>query len=368
MNMPPRDAKYMLLAIACLVLLAGTGALLLPQQRAIIAGITSFGVALAAGNLWLFKIPIFPYDRILSAVSDCDGLEWTREVGVRIDVGGIHGSCQVYYPKVVELDIGFRLYYRAGGYDAHIASAFSSDGIAWREELGVRIGSTLELSFRRIEGCEVLGNEDDGWSMFFSATDGRYWRLYRSDSADGLQWSAGTLCLDASQDRALPNLKAPSIVTVASGLRMYFMRFSADDLEIGTSFSADGEEWGEVQSCIGLSPNAKILRNPCVRPAIDGKLRMYFAQRSADNRPLGGRIVSAVSEDGICWQREAGVRLGPGRNWDRHGVFSVDPLEYSGGWRMYYSGYWGRHLLEPFTLWQHRQRARRHGADLSRFG
>ena len=355
MSLPPRDTKYMIRAMACLITLAAIGMWYPLSHREIVVGFGLLGMVLVAANIWVCKIPIFPYDRILSAVSDNEGLDWTREEGVRIDVGGIHDSCQVYYPKVVHLDEGYRLYYRAGGNNAHIASAFSTDGLSWREELGVRIGPPVERGWQRIEGCDVLGSVDAGWAMYFSASDGQCWRLYRSESVDGLEWTDGRLCFDTGEDEAWPHCKAPAIVRVAAGMRMYFMRFSADDLEIATSFSSDGRQWEPAESCSGLSPDTKIIRNPCVRPAPDGKLRMYFIERTTDNRPVGGRVISAVSEDGVDWCREAGVRLGPGRVWDRHGIFSVDPLAVSGGWRIYYSGYWGRHLLEPLTLWKYRR-------------
>ena len=136
MNLPPRDTKYMIGAMACLVLLAALGLLFPAPQREIAVGIALLGIVLAAANIWLCKIPIFPYDRILSAVSNSEGLDWAREEGVRIDVGGIHDSCQVYYPKVVQLQDGYRLYYRAGGNSAHIASAFQSMASCGEKSLG----------------------------------------------------------------------------------------------------------------------------------------------------------------------------------------------------------------------------------------
>ncbi len=308
-----------------------------------------------AANALVFKVPFFPYDRILSAVSDCSGLVWNREDGIRLDVGGIHDSVQVYYPKVVHTLDGYRMYYRAGGNNAFIGSAYSHDGLSWREEPGIRIG--LEGGdIGRIEGCEVVFL-DGKWHMYYSEFDGRIWRIFHSTSPDGLIWARGLCCINSVNDIELPHVKAPSIVDMHNGWRMYFMKFSLTTIRIYTSFSQDGNIWSPMEECKGILKDGRFVRNPCVRQMQDGKLRMYFSERNSSVNPVGGRIISAVSHDGLSWHREGDTRIGLGRNEDKHGVFSADLLAVEGGWRMYYTGYWGRHWLEPLTLYRYKKAA-----------
>lgn len=355
MRLPPRDSRLTTIVVGGLALFS-SGAAWLPSPYGVtIIAVLLLAIVLLLANAFILKIPFFAYDRILSAVSNSDGLEWRREAGVRLDVGGIHGSCQVYYPDVVDLHGGgYRLYYRAGGEDAFIGSAHSTDGLNWREEPGIRVDRGGKYGFNRVESCDVLGLEDGEWRMYFSAFDGDFWSIYRCESGDGLQWGDAVLCVEATKDIDLPNVKAPTVVQTEFGWRMYYMRSSQHRVEIYTSFSADGENWQEGRSCTGICYEGSVARNPHVRRLVGGALQMYFSDRvGPESTALGACIRSARSADGIHWQREPGIRIGPGEYYDRHGVFSVDFLQTSQGLRMYYTGYWGQHWLEPLTLLQY---------------
>ena len=116
-----------------------------------------------------WQVPVFPYDRILSAHSN-DGLHWLRESGVRVDVDGVHENPQVYNPVVTKMQLQWRMFYRAGGNNSSIASAVSDDGLLWREEDGWRlaVGSGL----MRLEPYSVLAVEG-GWQLYCNGFDGR---------------------------------------------------------------------------------------------------------------------------------------------------------------------------------------------------
>jgi predicted GH43/DUF377 family glycosyl hydrolase len=299
-------------------------------------------------NSVVLRIPFFPYDRILSAVSDSAGLVWKKELGVRIDVGGIHKSIQVYFPRVVALEDGQRMYYRAGGKESYIASAFSVDGLNWKEEQGVRVGPHWEDSIVRVESCDVAYIAGK-WQMYYSAFDGRVWRIYRSESQDGLEWSLGGICIEMSAGD-LPHIMAPSLVRIQGEFRLYLMNFTSEEVRICTSRSTDGYHWSTLSECSGCSKGDRVVRSPCVRCVDDGLLRMYLSERNHANSPVGARVVSAISRDGLIWEREDGVRIKPGCGMDRHGAAFADVVALDDGWRMYYTGYWGKHWLEPITL------------------
>jgi predicted GH43/DUF377 family glycosyl hydrolase len=322
-----------------------------------------FAVTLSSTlNLLIFKRPFFPYDRILSAVSNGDFNTWTKERGVRIDIAA---NYQVYYPKVVSLDNGWRMYYRGGGKRGGIVSAYSRDGLKWNPEQGFRIEIDRgDMGIVRVEGCEVIKIDDKCWRLYYSATDGNRWKIYISNSKDGLYWENDLLCLEVPSDDEYQDVKAPSIVYSDGLWKMFFMRFSKANTRIYTSVSTDGLYWSKMSKCKGLCHPSTCIRNPFVMSMPNGMLRMFFSERESWVDPSGAKIMSAVSLDGIHWSREEGVRIGPGKWYDKHGIFNVDIVPIETGYRMYYTGYWGRHLLEPLTLRYYRKRRQRADAPV----
>ena len=309
-------------------------------------------------NRFFWTVPTFPYDCILSARSD-DGLVWNREDGVRLNVDDLHNSVQVYYPKVVKYKKGWRLYYRAGGRRAGIASAFSKDGLSWIVEGGMRIASDqCETIFERVESCDVTILENNNWQMYFSAFDGHSWRIYRSNSFNGLNWQGCKVVIDMSSEGYLPDVKAPCVIRNKNEFRMYYTRFSKSESRIFTSHSDDGINWLHSSECEDLCGGNGFIYNPNAMKIADGGIRMYFTERPYASSPLGARVYSAISYDSINWKRENGVRIGPGAAYDRHGIFNVDIVPIDSGYRMYYTGYWGRHLLEPLTLHYYRKKTK----------
>ena len=311
------------------------------------------GVVLSslAANFIFWQWSVFPYDRILSASSE-DGLSWDRDEGVRLDVGGLNGSSQVYYPDLFSTTEGLRMYYRGGGDDSVILSAFSTDGLCWREEPGERVG--LRGGFKRLGSSDIVALPE-GYRIYFAADDGERWKIYRAESPDGLNWGAETCCIDTGP-HDLPHVQDPSIVTFEGCYQMYFMRFSARETHIYTSISSDGLQWSEMQCCQGLSDaQTAFVRTPNVVPLDDGNWRMYFAETTGASA-LGSRIASAVSSDGLQWRRDEGIRLHPGGELDGQGVFCPEVVRIGDRWKMYYGGYWNKHWLAPYTLFRHRPR------------
>ena len=81
---------------------------------------------------------------------------------------------------------------------------------------------------------------------------------------------------------------------------------------------------------------------------------MYF--RGGDKLALDNDIYWASSEDGILWQVQ-GVALAHATNhhFERHAVAFPFVMRLSDGrWRMFYTGYWGRHWreLEVIFAWE----------------
>ena len=349
--MPRRDllVHWVVAAVAATALIAA-----LSGQLSFWLGLLGAAVfLLIAYNLLFSKWTVFPYDCILSAHSQ-DGLNWVRDDGVRVDVGGIHKSSQVYYPDVVCLDGGgYRMYYRGGGDASVILSAFSEDGLVWAEEASERIG--LRQNFARL-GCPEVLPIGNGYRIYFAAFSEGRWKIFYCESADGLAWGREQCCVDIGAQSPLPHVKDPSVNTIEGGYRMHFMRFSAAETHIYTSDSLDGIQWSEMELCRGYAKqDTSYVRNPNVVEIGAGKWRMYFAE-TRQLSALQSRIVSAVSSDGLQWVRDENDRIVPGGPLDGQGVFCPDVLRIEGGLRMYYGGYWKKHWLAPYTLYRHRQK------------
>jgi len=346
--MPRRDllVHWIVVAISGLAIIA-----VLCGSASYWLGLLGFVIVLfVAYNLLFCKWTVFPYDCILSAHSQ-DGLHWVRDEGVRVDVGGVNQSSQVYYPDVVRIGSGFRMYYRGGGDASVILSAFSEDGLVWEEEQCERVG--LRKNFKRL-GCPEVLPFRSGFRIYFAAYDGERWKIFFCESVDGLNWARELCCLDMGDKTKLPHVKDPSISIVRGVYRMHFMRFSSSETHIYTCDSEDGIQWSRMVRCSGYDTReAPHVRNPNVVEIGPDRWRMYFAE-TLKASALGSRIVSAVSDDGQKWTREEGYRMVPGGAFDGQGVFCPDVLRVAGGWKMYYGGYWKKHWLAPYTLYQHR--------------
>ncbi len=136
--------------------------------------------------------------RILSAVS-LDGLSWSREDGVRLDVYGQYTA--LFRPSVVLLSDGsYRMYFSARTSSppfADICSAVSTDGLVWNIEPSPRIqhGDTYDLF--SAQNASVVKNDQGGYfqfpdgqfRMFYAGWDGAHLRILGASSTDGINWN-----------------------------------------------------------------------------------------------------------------------------------------------------------------------------------
>ncbi|APZ97037.1 hypothetical protein [Fuerstiella marisgermanici] len=208
------------------------------------------------------------------------------------------GVCGAVSPRVVALPGGgYRLYYTqmlprtgfpkgANDYDnatSRILSARSVDGDNWIPEPGVRLspqqGGAGDF---RVVSSEVV-----------PLTDGQRLRMY-------YECCAG------------PQSQQNSIRSAISSDGLNWI------VETGARF--------ELSGCNVSSPRIQFLN--------DGRWRLYCNER-------GKGIISAVSDDeGISFRKEPGIRVAENSPFDRHAAFACEILRLpSGSYRMYYAGY-----------------------------
>lgn len=121
---------------------------------------------------------------ILSAISD-DGLNWTREPGVRIESEGRNVSS----PRVIFFPGAFcRMYFLERG--EGIRSAVSQDGLQFTTEPGVRIAQDSTHDALVAFAPEVVEVQGEGYTMFYAGyASAQCSSILRADSVDGLNWT-----------------------------------------------------------------------------------------------------------------------------------------------------------------------------------
>ncbi|NRA17506.1 MAG: hypothetical protein HRU04_18610 [Oceanospirillaceae bacterium] len=250
------------------------------------------------------------YGYILSAVSK-DGLNWSKEPGIRIDVHGPNATHRVLCPDVIPLPDGrWRMYFEASECDrpTSILSAVSTDGLQWAPEEGVRIAHS-EWSFGSPR-CIHVGSseklEELEYRLYFHHYSfpmrtglGAHNHIISAVSKDGLKFEIepGIRIAQESQERESYAVYAPEIIRLAdSSYRMYYSGwsdkirggiFSASSLD-GLNFIKDA---GPVLD-LDRSLDSRMLSEPCVINLNDGRCRMYYEAEDQDGTR---RILSATS-------------------------------------------------------------------------
>ena len=246
---------------------------------------------------------------ILSAFSE-GGCSWEKDSGTRVDVCPPYGLCAMC-PDVIPLeDGGYRMYYEARAKDKPgvVLSATSADGLQWELEQGVRFGSDnrsygsprclyiddpslgpdyhFRLYFHRYTYGPFLSGLDAG-NVIISAIskDGLHF-----EQEDGVRIAQET-------ERETFAVYAPEVIRLGDGsYRMYYPPW-CDEFNGGifTATSTDGLAWTkepDVLIELGGCWDDNMVSEPCVIELPDGRSRMFYEAKDADDRT---RILSATS-------------------------------------------------------------------------
>ena len=110
----------------------------------------------------------------------------------------------------------------------------------------------------------------------------------------------------------------PNVVKMGCGYRMYYHGFGPErpnpDSQgyILSAFSTDAERWEKepgVRMDAGGEGAENYIWSPDVIPLADGRYRMYYEGKTEQEYGVKAAIVSAISDDGLVWEREPGLRL-----------------------------------------------------------
>ena len=231
------------------------------------------------------------------------GIAWIKDEGVVIDIDEGRSPHRVLTPNVISLpDGGYRMYYYSGeperrdeGVTGCIVSSFSEDGEVWIKEESLRVDAHAPDAENR------------------------------------------TLCPDV-------------VVLPDGGYRMYYQAHSAADRGVVlSSFSEDGLDWNREAGIRFAVPEAVCGSPRCV-PLVDGRWRLYCHEYpdepAGTGIHTGNHVISAISDDGLTFAREPGVRIEQESALEDFAVYAVEVLLLGDGtYRMYYAG-WSRDPVE----------------------
>ena len=234
------------------------------------------------------------------------GLRWVKEDHVSIDSNSPLDNESVLTPNVVRLSCGkFRMYYTGLGTARPIAnslgyilSAISKDGLNWNKEEGIRIDVMPPYACNRVLCPEVIPLEDGRWRMYFEGRTNGYPSVILSAlSDDGLDWQYESGVRVSNPNWSLGSPRCLLFQEKKNNFKYYRLYF---------------HHWSFP-----------------FKSGIDSK----------------NHIISAISNDGINFETENGVRiLQEDKERESYVVYGSEVIKYDeSNFRMYYSG-WGEHI------------------------
>jgi predicted GH43/DUF377 family glycosyl hydrolase len=313
-----------------------------------------------------------PEDRILSARS-LDGITWFREKGIRIESSEKNPITTAFYCFVhqpVDLNGFYEMFYHSARqikntWKTRISRIVSPDGLNWGQEpLTVLDETTCSQPLTQIR-APYLWPIENGWRLYFSAKDTTgITHIYSARSENRIDWSIEPgariepemFPAKESDDDRVIGVSDTSITRLPDDrLRMYFSSFLGADWKqnICSAVSQDGLNWSIEEGIrINFGPHGYryIVNNPAVIQ-INGKWKMYF--RGSNNMPIKDKIFHATSSDGLTWEVE-GIALAPNSDCrkERHEVAHPFVFQTSEGfYRLYYTGCCGTILNSASYAW-----------------
>jgi len=284
------------------------------------------------------------------------GLRWVKDPKIAIDLDSPLDDRKILTPNVVKLPSGgYRMYYTGLGSgrsgeeaEGYILSAFSEDASSWVKEPGIRVDVHEPYAARRTLCPDVVPLPDGCWRMYFEAggTVGPN-KVLSAVSDDGLQWEPEPGIRFGNGEWAYGSPRC--LYVEDSGrtrFRLYCHHYSFP-MESGldaqnhivSAISDDGLKF-EPEPGVRIPQETEYEAYAVYAPEIllleGGTYRMYYPGWS-EAPDMHGRIFSAVSEDGLNWTKDEGIRVDIGGPHDQTHCSEPCVIDLPDGrYRMFY--------------------------------
>lgn len=220
----------------------------------------------------------------------------------------------------------------------------------WVKEQGARVEGTRDLDRSKVQAPCIVRAPGGGFRLFYTAVGtGKPFAncqgyILSATSVDGLDFAVEPgirVAPDPLATQMSLRVLAPSVTQLPSGgWRMYFEARGRADLPtaIMSAFSMDQLIWS-VEAGIRFSAPGGV-GAPRFAWQADGTGRLFCFESIYDGgRRLGTRVISAVSRDGLTFEREPGVRLADKQDaLDSAGITAAEVVPGT-PWRMVYSAW-----------------------------
>ena len=228
--------------------------------------------------------------------------------------------------------------------------------LAWRKEPGVRVTGSRGLDRFKVQAPGVVALPGGGCRLFYTAVgpDKPFADcqgcILSAVSDDGLTFAVEP-GIRVAPDPARPELSlralAPSVTPIDGGWRMYFEgRGPADrPTVIASAVSADLLRW-QVEPGLRVAGSERCGAPrflPLRGPSCGGGAGRLFHFRADDGPPSRNAVYSAITEDGLWFTPEEGVRMSSRTGeLDSSGITAAEviaPTERGSPWVMIYSAW-----------------------------
>lgn len=235
-----------------------------------------------------------------------------------------------------------------------VFSAYSSNGIDWKRDKGVRLEKNKFNPFDGSFYCFIHQPDDlhGLYELFYHASVQKQDRwvshIIQCTSLDLKNWNSHkNFILSSDQlNNGLTQIRAPFLKKVNGFWRLYFTAKSTDGIPgIYSAISTSREKWE-------IEPGMRISSSMCMEETTfneivgvsdtsiidlpDGSYRMYFSVYRGSI--FKQNICSATSIDGLHWRIEPGIRLNFGSEGCRLIVNNPSVIKINGLWNMFFRG------------------------------
>ena len=281
--------------------------------------------------------PSFPGIQSVHYAEHDPGRDWHKDSRIALDRDTPLDATKILTPNVIRLPgSGYRMYYTGLGPGrpvaeavGYILSAQSEDAVAWTKEPGIRLDVHSPHATRRVLCPDVIPLAEGGYRMYYEArTAEGPTTVLSAVSTDGLDWQPepGIRFGDGEWSYGSPRgLYSEGGKGGRLRYRLYCHHYShplepglGSQNHIVSAISEDGLDF-RPEPGIRIPQESRLEDYAVYAPEVirlgKGSYRMYYAAWT--HEPMHGRLFTAVSSDGLDWTKDPEPCLDIGGPWDQ---------------------------------------------------